>query len=480
MQQTRKEGPLIAFRPTGLGRAVVAAMGPPALVTLLALLDRRPPTAIAAVLYVLAVAAASGIAGAAAGLTASILSFLALNFFFTPPLHTFVADKAQDLVALVVFLLVSIITGLLLSAAVREKARAERREAQTRLLNQLSSGLLSGQSLEDVLGKFATNLLRLLDLARCEIEIVMSRLLEIDRSASNARGEPYELALTNRGEHVGALRVTPPAIRKRLDGEEREVVESVAGQLSLALESLRLSDEVQRAQFEAETARLRAALFSGVTHDLKTPLSAITASVTSLQDGSRFTPEEQHEHLDTIRQEAEHLDRLITNLMDLARLRAGALVPSKVPAAIDELIEAVVARLRPVLAGRDVQVHLRGELPEMPMDVVQMDQLLTNLIENAAKFSPARAPIQVSAVGNADQIRVTVTDKGPGIPPAERTRIFQPFERATEDVAGTGLGLAIAQAVVGAHGGRIWAQDAPGGGAAVTFELPVNGELRNG
>src|SRR5918992_4653378 len=127
---------------------------------------------------------------------------------------------------------------------------------------------------------------------------------------------------------------------------------------------MRLTDEVRSAQLDAETNRLRAELFSGVSHDLKTPLSAITASVTSLLEGTRFTEQSRYEHLDTIRQEAEHLDRVVTNLMDLARLRAGALVPARVPVAIDELIEAVVARLQPLLDGRPVNLNLHDELPE--------------------------------------------------------------------------------------------------------------------
>jgi two-component system sensor histidine kinase KdpD len=260
-----------------------------------------------------------------------------------------------------------------------------------------------------------------------------------------------------------------------LDPEEKALVESVAGQLSLALESIRLTEEVRTAQLDAETSRLRAALFSGVTHDLKTPLAAITASVTSLLEGTAFSEQQRYEHLDTIRQEAEHLNRVVTNLMDLARLRAGALVPKRVPAAMDELIEAVVARNQPFLGGRDVSIDLKGELPEMLMDVVQIDQVLTNLLENASKFTPPGTPIQITAGGGADSVRVTVSDKGPGIAPADRERVFQAFERGAAEVAGTGLGLAIARAAVVAHGGRMWAQEAPGGGAALTFELPTSG-----
>lgn len=458
----------------GLGRIVLVAIGGPGLVTLLAPLESQIPTTTAAMLYVLVVALASATEGAAAGVVASLLSFLFLNFFFTPPLHTFLVGKPEDLIALVVFLIVSVVTGLLLSAVVTQKSRAERREAQNRLLNRFTSRLLSGQPLDTVLQEFGKSLVDLFALARCEISSVMTETVEIVGAAEGQAGEVYELELASKDRRVGKMKLTFPASRPRLDHDEKAVMEGFAFQLALALESVRLSDEMKRVQLDAETSRLRAALFSGVTHDLKTPLSAITASVTSLLDGSGFSDSERIDHLETIRQEAEHLNRVLSNLLDLSRLRSGALTPAKAPAAIEELIEAVIGRLRPLLHGRDVSLNLRDDFPDVPMDLVQVNQVLTNLIENAVKFSPGNSPIEISAVGSPTCVRVTVADRGPGIPKDERKRVFQPFEKGNGDGSGTGLGLAIANAVVIAHGGRMWAQDRPGGGAALTFELPVD------
>jgi two-component system sensor histidine kinase KdpD len=339
---------------------------------------------------------------------------------------------------------------------------------------------LSGQSLESVLRDLGQGLIGFFGLARCEISTVMTERVGIVGDAEVQSGESFELELTSKLGPIGRMKLTPPASRGRLDHDEKAVVEAFAGQLALALESVQLRDEVKRVQLDAETSRLRATLFSGVTHDLKTPLSAITASVTSLLDGSGFTDKERYDHLETIKQEAEHLNQILSNLLDLSRSRSGALTPSKVPAAIDEVIEAVVARLQPLLDGRDVSIRVREDLREVPMDLVQVDQVLTNLIDNAVKFSHAHSPIDISAVGGPQNVRVTVADRGPGIPPAERERVFQPFERAERDVAGTGLGLAIAKAVVVAHGGRMWARDRPGGGAALTFELPIDGGNRQG
>lgn len=462
----------ISATDSGRRRTVVAALLAPALVTSIALLEHQPETSTVALVYVLAVVGAAGYAGQRAGIAASLLSFLCLNFFFTPPLHTFKVSDGSDLAALIVFLLVSVITGLLFSRAVRERERAERREEQTRVTGQFTNKLLAGLPISDVVRGVCETLVRLLGLARCEIETTMTEPIVV--SSDIGGGEPFAVELKVGPKTIGKIEATPLATRGGLDSEERALVESVGGQLSLALESLRLTEEVRSAQLDAETSRLRAALFSGVTHDLKTPLAAITASVTSLLEGTSFNEQQRFEHLDTIRQEAEHLNRVVSNLMDLARLRAGALVPKPVPAAIDELIEAVVARHQPFLDGRDVAINLKGELPEMMMDVVQIEQVLTNMLENAAKFSPAGSPIQITAGGGAQSVRVTVSDKGPGIPSADRERVFQAFERGEAEVAGTGLGLAIARAAVLAHGGRMWAQDAPGGGAAITFELPTS------
>jgi two-component system sensor histidine kinase KdpD len=198
--------------------------------------------------------------------------------------------------------------------------------------------------------------------------------------------------------------------------------------------------------------------------------------VTSLQEADiELSERDRRELLETIRQEAVRLNRLVGNLMDLSRLRAGALVPSKRPTPIDEIIEGVLARMEPILRGHRLNVLLRDDLPDVPVDVLQVDQVLTNLLENAAKFSPPKTEITVQAARWERSVQVRVADQGSPIPPELRDRVFEPFVRADGSAAGTGLGLAIARAIVVAHGGRIWIEDAPGGGTAVVFRLPVEG-----
>jgi two-component system sensor histidine kinase KdpD len=455
-------------------RGATAAVVPPAVVTLGAALPVRVPTTTAALAYVLAVVLSAGAGGVLPGLAASVLSFLALNFFFTPPFNTFTVAKTEDLVALGVFLVVSATVGTMLSRVLAQRARAERREREARLLHHLGTRLLSGVPTEEVLASLARSVTELFGLARVEIrsELADSPVVVEAIGSQDSEGARETIPMITRDREVGRIVVIPDGGRSVLGPDERSVIETVANQMALAIEGMRLSSEAQEARVEAETNRSRAALFSSVTHDLRTPLASITASVTSLlEDEQAMRQADRRELLETIRQEAERLNRLVGNLLDLSRMRAGALTPAKSFTALDELIEAVVARLEPLLGGHDVRVILRDDLPEIPVDVVQIDQALTNILENAGRFTPRGSQITVAAARWRGGVQVRIGDQGPGIPAAERGRVFEPFVRG-ENSGGTGLGLAIARAIVEAHGGTIRIADAPGGGTSVIIELP--------
>lgn len=457
----------------GAAGSAIVALGAPAAVSLLAVGEGHPSTTSVALLFVVGVVVSSSFGGYLAGFATAVLSFLSLNFFFTPPLHTFAVASATDLVALVAFLAVSVGVGALLSASIKERDRAERRELELRMMNRLMTSLVAGESPSSVLGRHGDDINAMLGSVRCVISTASGEEIQIGDPTLPTSEQPFELDLRAKDRLVGRMSVWPPR-GSRPSSLELQVIEPFGKQLALALEGVRLSEQVRRAEMEAEAHRLKASLFSGVTHDVKTPLAAITASVTSLLDGRGFTPDQSREHLEMIKQEAERLHRVVNNLLDLARLRAGALYPTKEPAAVDEVIESVVARMRPQLDGREVVVRVRDDIPEVGMDVVQIDQVLTNLIENAVKFSPPNGELVVSAVGDPDKVRVTVADAGPGIPKGEEELIFEPFQKGSPDVPGTGLGLAIARAIVTAHGGRIWVTRPPRGGAAFTFELPCD------
>ena len=186
-------------------------------------------------------------------------------------------------------------------------------------------------------------------------------------------------------------------------------------------------------------------------------------------------PAQQHELLVTILEETDRLNRLVGNILDLARIRAGALIPRRVPTDVQEVAEAVLARMRPQLAHVRVELAVPEDLPEIAADPMQLDQVLTNLVENAARHSPPGGVVGIRVSREGDAVRVRVSDEGPGIPPAQREKVFEPFYRGREEPErpGSGLGLSIARAVVTAHGGRIWVEDIADGGTALVLDLPI-------
>lgn len=466
----------LAHEARGVTRRALTAVAFAGAATVVAGLPDETSTGSAALVYVLAVTGASAVSGLAAGLATSVLSFLALNFFFTEPFHTLNVAKPEDLIALAAFLVVSLIVGTLLSTAVSQRARAERREREALLLQRFGTRLLSGEAPADVLGSFASAVTDLFPVSRCEIRTDLLGEPVVSQRDLPASAEPTEvIPMIAMGNERGQILLFGQTPQTRITEEERSVVRTFASQMGLALEGIRLGAEASRARLDAETNRLRAALFSSVTHDLRTPLASITASVTSLQGkDATFTPEDRRDLLETIRQEADRLNRLVGNLMDLSRIRAGALVPTTSPAAIDEVIEGVVARLQPLFAHHEIRLMLRDNLPEVPIDVVQIDQVVTNLLENAVKFSPPGTPVTISAGRWQDVIEVRVSDRGPGVRPEDRDRVFEPFERGDQNAAeGAGLGLSIGRAIVESHGGRIWIEGTPGGGTTAVFQLPV-------
>jgi len=459
----------------GWVRTVVAGVVTPGLATLLALIP-DVSTATAAMAYVLAVVAAAVIGGLPGGLGASVVSFLALNFFFTEPFHTFRVNKGEDLVALGVFLVVSLTVGTLLSRAHSERSRAERREREARLQQRLGGRLLAGEPTEDVLADFARSLVDFLGVPGCEVRTELGEALASRIDDADGAPSTEVFAMAAKGRDVGQVVVILGPSRTGLGDEERRVVQGLANQLALALEGIRLASEAQDARFEGERDRLRAALFSSVTHDLRTPLASIRTSVTGLLDpAARFRPDEMRELLETIRHEEGRLSRLVGNLLYLSRIRAGAVEPEKTATDLGDLVEAVVGRLQSQLKDHPVRLMIRDHLPPVPIDVVQVDQALTNILENAAKFSSPGSPITVQAARWQGNVQVRISDRGPGIPPEDRERVFEPFVRGDghPPESGTGLGLSIVRAILTAHGGTVRIAAAPGGGTSVVLTLPL-------
>jgi two-component system sensor histidine kinase KdpD len=276
---------------------------------------------------------------------------------------------------------------------------------------------------------------------------------------------------------VGVLGIRP-ADPHALDAPDQlHQLETFANQTALAIERAQLADEAQQAQVRIETERLRNSLLSSVSHDLRTPLATITgAASTILENGSRLDAQTRQELLESVREEADRLNRLVQNLLEMTRLESGALQLRKDWHPLEEVIGAALGRLGKQLADRRVHTNVPPGLPLVPIDDVLVEQVLVNLLDNAIKYTPSKSPIRIMATATDEAVTVEVADHGPGLPRGEEDRVFEKFHRAQPDSSrGVGLGLAICQGIVNAHGGRIWAQNLPEGGVAFLFTLPLAG-----
>ena len=247
----------------------------------------------------------------------------------------------------------------------------------------------------------------------------------------------------------------------------------------LADTARRETEKARQAEVIRRSDELKTALLRAVSHDLRTPLASIKAGVSGLrQPGALYTDDDREELLSAIEEEADRLDRLVGKLLEASTLEAGAASPHKQAEDVGELVRSVVRRLNPILAGRPVRLEVPNDALAAPCDYVQIDHVVTNLLENAIRHTPAGTPITITVGSNDEELTVTVADRGPGIAPAERQRLLRPFERGktVSGGGGIGLGLAIARGFVEAHGGRLWIGETEGGGARFSFTLPLSVE----
>jgi two-component system sensor histidine kinase KdpD len=275
-------------------------------------------------------------------------------------------------------------------------------------------------------------------------------------------------------------------VLEREQGMEKEHVDPQAAffwtfldQATSVIERARLRRESLRIELLQRTDALRSALLSSVSHDLRTPLSSIKAAASSLlQEDVQWNEEELRGFALSIERESDRLNRLVGNLLDMTRIEGGALKPEKEWYPIDELIHDVLGHMHFLLQDREVRTNIPDDLPPVELDYLQIGQVLTNLLENAARYTPSSSPIEVSANVVDGEMRVSIADRGPGIPPTDLERVFDKFYRVLsttqkKNVTGSGLGLAVCRGLVEAHGGRIWAENRTGGGAIFTFALPL-------
>jgi two-component system sensor histidine kinase KdpD len=442
--------------------------------------------------------------GRGPSVVASILSVMAFDFFFVPPYMTFAVSDTQYVITFGVMLAIGLlISGL--TVRVRQHAEVTRQRAlRTEVLYAMSRELATTRLVENLSLVAARHIREVFDsqvavfLPNAAGDLVLQAggqtPLKFDEREKGVAlwafehteaaglgtetlpgaGSLYLPLVGSRGA-VGVLAVRPDQPNRLLAPEQMHLLETFAGQVALAIERAILAQDTQRAQVQVETERTRNMILSSVSHDLRTPLATITGAASSLLQGKGpLDPASRQDLIRGIYDEANRLDRQLKNLLDMTRLEAGAVRLQKEWHPLEEVVGAALTRLEGRLKGRPVKTQFPQNLPLVRIDGVLIEQVLINLLENALKYTPSDSQIDLSASDEGKVILFEIADRGPGLPIGEEQRIFDKFYRVDPArEGGVGLGLTICRGIIEAHGGHIWADNRPGGGAFFRFTLPL-------
>jgi two-component system sensor histidine kinase KdpD len=459
-----------------------------------------------AMVYLLGIMIVASRTGKGPSLLATLLSVASFDFFFVPPYHTFAVSNVKYFVTFIVMFVVAFVIGKL-TLRIREQANAARlRERRTAALYNLSRELVHERGIEHLsaiaikhIGEvFSSKVVVLLpdEKGNLIVPVTEEETFALDqREVSVAQwtfdhrqqaglgtdtvpgAKAIYLPLVTSSRTVGVLGILPSPSLGIFDQEQIHILESFANQTAIAIERAILAEEAQNALLKAKTETLRNTLLSSVSHDLRTPLAAITgAASTLLQPDITLDKHSKKELIKTIYEEAEHLNEIIRNVLDMTRLESGVIVVKKEWQSIEEIIGVVLDRFSEKLKDHPLSINLSADLPLVPFDALLIEQVLMNLLDNAIKYTPRETPLDLSAMLKGDSLLVELADRGPGILQGEEKRIFEKFVRGSTARGGIGLGLTICQTIITAHGGDIWAENRPGGGAVFRFTLPITGK----
>jgi two-component system, OmpR family, sensor histidine kinase KdpD len=509
----------------GIGNFAAAAAFTAIATGIIALIREFATISNVSMVYLLAVLASAVLCGRGPAVFSAVLAFLAFDAFFVEPHYTLNVSDADEWLALALLLITGVITAQL-AAALKDRAEEARRREREAIVMYDVVRLMVQPDLQRALTGVAERLRSELGLAavhaivggetmvRAQAEVGDSEAIALAREAightemmlgtgtvpkgaTPARpgrwirvvspqkrtdgprrsDRVHTVPVRVSGVDVGSLVLARAAGSERFSAAQDRLLSTVASQLAQTIERLRLQAAANEAEVLRRTDELRSALLSAVSHDFRTPLASIIASAGSLlQNDVGWSEEERREFAQAIEDEAMRMNRLVGNLLDLSRIEAGSLKPDKGWYDLGSLVEEVVGRLKFLAANRRMLVEVPDNLPPLNFDYVEIDQVISNLIENAIKHTRQDSQITISASMGPNDVRVEVEDSGAGLPTDAIGRVFEPFYRAPSEGAhttGAGLGLAVAKGLVEAHGGRIWAENRREGGARFIFTLPV-------
>jgi two-component system sensor histidine kinase KdpD len=496
--------------PLGWQAYVWSALAIAATVGVAWVLNASMPNALAGVqmLFLIPVLLSAVTFGLRPGLFTSFVSVLACNFFFVPPLYTFTIADPNNWLSLGVLLVVAITASNLASRVRLQADLASARAAVASELYRFTGKLAAIARLDDLLWAVAFQISSMLKVnvvillpdaktRRLEIRVGYPPEDEIDaqdyaaatwcwergtaagRNAETLPGAKRLFLPMRSGQGlVGVIGLQRKDEKALFTPEERRLLDALIDQTALAIERSELVERVDEAQVHVEADKLRVAMLTSLSHDLRTPLASVLGAATSLQANRElYDAQQTGELLGTIRDEAERLDRFVGNLLDMSRLEAGVLGAKRESAEVAELVEVALKRQSRLLAGHRVVQAIPSDLPPVSVDPLLLEQALANILDNAGKYAPAGSAIAITARVAEGKVLLKVEDEGPGIPPDALAHVFDKFYRAKaadRRVAGTGLGLAVARGFVEAFGGTLDAANrADGSGAVLTLSLPV-------
>lgn len=469
--------------------------------------------------YLLATVITAWRFGRGPSVLATVLGVLLFDFLFVPPYYSFVFSDTQYTITFAVMLIIGLVISGLTAFGRRQAAVARHRERRTRELYELSRELAGSRHLDDLCAILCRHVVASMD---CEAVALLPDGEGHIQDPSNfcTRGQVRPPGSANRFpvpgnelgiaqysfDHqvmaglntgtlagadslylplkalrrcVGVLAVRPHELRQLQIPEQMHLLEAFVSQSAVAMERVQLAEAAQTADLEIEAERMRNVLLSSISHDFRTPLATIIGSASTLleSDAAQLDDARRRGLLRGLLDEAQRMNRLMANLLDLTRLSSGKVVLKREPVSIEELVGAVLARLDEALAGRQVSVDIAPDLPLVPCDEVLVAQVVSNLVENAIKHTPPGTTIVIRAETSAGNLVVRVRDHGAGLPSGEETRVFEKFHRVRTEEAqsGFGLGLSICKYIVEAHGGTIGASNHADGGAEFRFSLPLAG-----
>ncbi|MEU2491051.1 ATP-binding protein [Streptomyces sp. NPDC007883] len=445
---------------------IVGVAGPLLLTWLLTSLDTGPGLANDMLLFLSLTVTAALLGGLLPALASATAGSLLLNYYFTPPIHTWTIADPENIVAIAVFFAVAVSVASVVGLAARRTQQAARLRAESETLSLLAGSVLRGETALHAL------LERVRETFAMESVALLERVSEVEpwTCAGSVGPAPVHRPEDSDVDMPISDRLALALSGRPLPAEDRRLLGAFAAQAAVALDRQRLVDEAEQARKLAEANNIRTSLLAAVSHDLRTPLAAIKAAVTSLRsDDIEWSDEDRAELLEGIEEGTDRLDHLVGNLLDMSRLQTGTVTPLIRETGLDEVVPVALAGV----PDGSVELDIPETLPLVSVDRGLLERAVANIVENAVRYSPDATPVVVSASTLGDRVELRVVDRGLGIPDEAKEAVFEPFQRHGDAPRGTGvgLGLAVARGFVEAMGGTVTAEDTPGGGLTMVIAL---------